>query len=178
MLTLTLDWPDRNLSPNARPHWAAKARAVKAAREQAKYLLLAAMQGGRVGDKLAMTWTFHPPTRRRYDRDNLVAACKSYQDGIADALGLDDSRFAPTYQFGDVAAGGRVHQMVAIRVWYTDGKEWKPTRKGINLKVEFLPKLIAALISAGEVLEQGQVDPAPPPAAPKAGATIRQVKAP
>ena len=73
--------------------------------------------------------------------------------------------------------------MVAIRIWYTDGKEWKPTRKGINLKVEFLPALIAALISAGEVLEQGQVDPAPPPpppsppAAPKPG-TIRLVKAP
>ena len=78
----------------------------------------------------------------------------------------------------EFAVGGQVHQMVAIRIWYTDGKEWKPTRKGINLKVEFLPKLIAALISAGEVLEQGQVDPAPPPAAPKAGATIRLVKAP
>mgnify|MGYP001582759868 CR=1 FL=1 len=80
----------------------------------------------------------------------------------------------------EFAVGGQVHQMVAIRIWYTDGEEWKPTRKGINLKVEFLPKLIAALISAGEVLDQGRADTtstAPLPAAPKPG-TIRLVKAP
>jgi len=37
--------------------------------------------------------TFSPPDKRRYDDDNLIARCKAYLDGIADALGVDDSRF-------------------------------------------------------------------------------------
>lgn len=39
---------------------------------------------------------FLPPDRRRRDMDNLLASCKGLLDGIADALGVDDSRFAIT----------------------------------------------------------------------------------
>jgi hypothetical protein len=34
--------------------------------------------------------TFHFPTNRNRDDDNYSAACKSYRDGIADALRMDD----------------------------------------------------------------------------------------
>ena len=36
---------------------------------------------------------FYPPSKRRYDLDNAIAAMKSSLDGIADALSVDDSRF-------------------------------------------------------------------------------------
>lgn len=40
------------------------------------------------------------------DRDNVVAAVKSYQDGIALALGIDDKHFAtPTVEFAPVRSG-------------------------------------------------------------------------
>lgn len=40
------------------------------------------------------------------------------------------------------------HQMVSARVFYEDGREWKPGRNGINVKVDLLPDLIAALQEA------------------------------
>lgn len=40
------------------------------------------------------------------DRDNVVAAVKSYQDGISLALGVDDKHFAtPTVEFADTRTG-------------------------------------------------------------------------
>lgn len=93
-LVITLPLPDRVLSPNARCHWATKSRAVKAARATAQYA--ATVAGG------ACQWlttaridirAFHTINRRR-DRDNLIASCKAYLDGLADAgLIANDSGF-------------------------------------------------------------------------------------
>ena len=46
---ITLPWPHKGLSPNARLHWAAKAKLVKAAREQAGWTMLASMGIGSWG---------------------------------------------------------------------------------------------------------------------------------
>jgi CPA2 family monovalent cation:H+ antiporter-2 len=44
---------------------------------------------------------FYPPDRRRRDLDNCYSMCKAYQDGIFQALGLDDSRIRTvTLRFG------------------------------------------------------------------------------
>jgi hypothetical protein len=41
------------------------------------------------------------------------------------------------------------HQLVAARLWFDDGSgELKPTPKGLTIKVELLPDLIAALAAA------------------------------
>jgi crossover junction endodeoxyribonuclease RusA len=51
--------------------------------------------------------TVHPKTRHPIDRDNCVAALKSYLDGIADALGVDDRLFnTPSIAFGEPIRGG------------------------------------------------------------------------
>lgn len=92
MSVIILPWPDKRLSPNARPHWGAKARAAKSARHAGYFAAKAA--------KASITWegdihafiTFYPPDRRGRDDDNLIASFKSYRDGIADALGIDDKR--------------------------------------------------------------------------------------
>jgi crossover junction endodeoxyribonuclease RusA len=56
--------------------------------------------------------TFCPPDKRHRDRDNCIAMCKAYMDGIADALVVNDRRFEPTYAWGDVVKHGAV--LVAI----------------------------------------------------------------
>ena len=57
---------------------------------------------------LSLRITFHPPDKRRRDRDNMIAAFKAGQDGLSDSLGVDDSQFVTSYAVGDVIKGGSV----------------------------------------------------------------------
>ena len=93
MAVIVLPWIDRRLSPNARTHWAVKAKAAKACREIAFYTTK--KSGIRIDwDGAAHLWIdFYPPDRRSRDDDNLLSAFKPYRDGIADALWVDDKRF-------------------------------------------------------------------------------------
>ena len=115
-MIITLPWPHKDLSPNARKHWAALAVAKKKARETAHYATLEAL-GSRASDvraslggdgPLPVTVRFFPPDNRRRDDDNMVAAFKASRDGIADGLGVDDRRFRPHYFFEDACKPGRV----------------------------------------------------------------------
>lgn len=89
MITFTLPLPSRFLNPNARIHWAKKARAVKAARTLAKLTLSPLIQPGSPSPKHYVLHFYYPDKRRR-DDDNAAASCKAYRDGFADALGIDD----------------------------------------------------------------------------------------
>lgn len=115
-MTITLPWPDARLTPNAkrRTHWRVYQPVIKAARHTAHTLTtcavplaqkraLAASEG-----KIALTVRFYPPDRRLRDDDGMVGQFKHYRDGIADALGIDDRRFAPHYHFEDAVKPGRV----------------------------------------------------------------------
>lgn len=111
---VTLPWPARALSPNTRLHWAPKAKAVRAARDAAFWLTWQAQGGKRPGwPAAALDVTFCPPDKRSRDRDNLIASLKHGQDGMSDALGIDDARFIPTYRMGDPVKGGAV--VVTVR---------------------------------------------------------------
>lgn len=117
--TITLPWPDKVLSPNARTHRMALARAKKAAREATAWDVVQQVpQGVRQGfadssGPLAYRVTFYPPDKRHRDDDNMIGAFKAARDGIADALRVDDRRFKPHYLFEDPAAPGRV--LVEVR---------------------------------------------------------------
>lgn len=95
MMELVLPWPSKNLSPNARVHWSRKAAAAKDARAMARLLAMSARWGEAAlpEGRLHLWITFHPPTRRLPDDDNMLARFKPSRDGIADALGIDDKRF-------------------------------------------------------------------------------------
>lgn len=90
---VTIPWPLKGLSPNARMHWAALAR-VKKEYRAACYVLAkqARMQAPSAG-LIRIDLEFHQPSRRDYDRDNLIASMKAGLDGLADAMGVDDKRF-------------------------------------------------------------------------------------
>ncbi|MDR1190643.1 MAG: hypothetical protein LBK60_03125 [Verrucomicrobiales bacterium] len=89
-LTINLPWPPAAVSPNARVHWSEKHAAIKK------------MKGWAIWEtKCQEDWPHLKAAgyrivavvddRRRRDRDNLAASCKAYLDGIAAALGQDDS---------------------------------------------------------------------------------------
>lgn len=92
-ITVRIGIPARSLSPNARVHWAKKARARKCQR------ISAAMSASFVmtGDKWPWTnATIEPrvfwPTRRVVDGDNMLAMLKGAIDGLVDAGLLADDK--------------------------------------------------------------------------------------
>lgn len=103
---IELPWPAKALHPNARPHRMEKARSVKKARRDADVMTRAAACNLH-GDRLNVIVTFRPPSRRG-DTDNMLAACKAYFDGIADATRIDDRHFTITAQRGEPVKGGAV----------------------------------------------------------------------
>lgn len=116
-ISITLAWPNKALSPNGRPkHWSIKHKAVKLARRDAWAAVLE--QNGATPpdwEKVALRWVFHPKTRNAVDRDNLIASVKAYQDGIADALGIDDQHFHSDYEIGEPVKGGLVKVTIGER---------------------------------------------------------------
>jgi crossover junction endodeoxyribonuclease RusA len=63
---------------------------------------------------LRVSLDFRPPDRRRRDLDNLLASMKAGLDGLADALGVDDSRWRLAIEMGEPAAGGCVCVTVEV----------------------------------------------------------------
>lgn len=111
MIAITLPWPPRSIHPNARAHWGKKASDTKHARKTAGWCAREA--GLRPGDpdipaNMKVTVVFYPPDAKVRDRDNLLANCKAYFDGIADALGVNDSGWDFTTQVGDIVKKGAV----------------------------------------------------------------------
>ena len=110
-MTFDLPFPDKLLWPNGRTRsYMAKHRAVKTARQAAWAAALAAgAKALPLGHAFDIAVTVHPKTRNAIDRDNCVAALKSYLDGLADALGVDDRTFnTPSIAFADPVKGGRM----------------------------------------------------------------------
>ncbi len=110
-MRITLDWPSAKLSPNARGHWADKAKATKAAKHDAWGLAKDAMSKagvlpGRMAGPIAVEIVFYPPTTARHDVDNLQARMKAALDGIALALGVDDVHFRPVSRIERIKPGG------------------------------------------------------------------------
>jgi len=110
-VTVELPWPDKRLSQNARVHWRARGAATKTARERAAHECLFA--GGRfmaIETQPRLSWTFHPPNNRRRDIQNVIGSLKAAADGIADALGIDDSKFLNAWpeEFAEPIKGGKI----------------------------------------------------------------------
>lgn len=110
MITIELPWPATALWPNRRAHW----RTLHYARQDAHALAchLSLKAGANYHTRphtLAVEIEFCPPSRRRFDRDNALAALKGHLDGVAEAMGVDDSNFEPiTLRRGEVVKGGKV----------------------------------------------------------------------
>ena len=98
-LTIRLPWPDTSLMANRKngKHWlsshAAKVRSRESAFVAAKEAL--GRNSLAAAGQIPVTITWVAPNRIRRDLDGLLSAEKPRLDGIAAALGLDDSQFRP-----------------------------------------------------------------------------------
>ena len=120
MKELVLPWPPRELHPNARVHGDKRDKLTQLERTFAR---LASHQAGWNAAELAEgrlhLWIdVYPPDKRTRDDDGLLASMKAARDGIADALGIDDTRFVSHPSVTDeVRKGGEV------RIRITGGPE-------------------------------------------------------
>jgi crossover junction endodeoxyribonuclease RusA len=103
-------------------HWARRAKHTKEARKTAWHRTLAVASPYDLGldalrkvftvpknSRVSVQMAFCPPDKRRRDGHNLASSMKGAIDGIADALGIDDSRFVVSHELlDDIVKGGEV----------------------------------------------------------------------
>lgn len=107
MATLELPFPPASLSGHAKGHWRSKSGPTAKHREWAKLATQAAAPQIPAAGDIRIHVRFVPPDRRG-DRTNYPNRMKPYFDGIADALGVNDSRFLPSYEFAEPLKPGCV----------------------------------------------------------------------
>lgn len=118
-MIVTLPFPSAKLNPNNSKgvHWAATATLRKKAHADAWVLTKEAVFSASwipTSNSVALDITFVQPDARRRDRDNLLAALKCSLDGVAAALGIDDSQFEPVTirrEYGKKPGEVRIHIM-------------------------------------------------------------------
>ena len=116
-ITVDVPWPSRALSPNGRVSPFTLARLKRLAKSYAATATREAIAGRAVaypvGVRLRYDIVTRPKCRRNRDDDNTVAMLKASLDGIAQALGVDDSQF----QLGSVTEGeksARPHVLITF----------------------------------------------------------------
>jgi len=90
-ILVVLPLPPRQLQPNARPHWTAKAGAVKRYRQIA-WLSALAVRPRQAMLTARVTAKFYFADRRQRDPDNLLASLKAGFDGLVDGGVIGDDR--------------------------------------------------------------------------------------
>lgn len=97
-MIVRLPFPDKSLMPNRKNgrHWTTTQAIKTAQHDAAFYATRQAMQGWMPPNgNMALSLLYLTPDKRHRDCDNMLAASKPMIDGIAKALGVDDSRFKP-----------------------------------------------------------------------------------
>ena len=79
-----LPLPPAALHTHAKGHWRQKSKATAEARQVARWAAKEAVSG-QSWEHAEIDYLFRLPDNRRRDAANLVAACKSYVDGVVDA---------------------------------------------------------------------------------------------
>ena len=113
MIQIIVPFPDSVLLPNRRAGqpWQSTHAAKKTAHEAGKIAALQAAFGlpPLPPRNVDVTIVFTPPDRRKRDVDGMLSALKPTLDGIAEGLGIDDTRFNPIHLHrGEPMNGGKV----------------------------------------------------------------------
>ena len=109
---ITLPYPHKDLSQNARINWRPLADLKAKYRHDAWALTLEAKVPFWEGARLE--FTFHPPDARKRDVQNVPAMLKAAIDGIADGMGCDDNGFR--CKFPEEFAGKVKSGCVVVRI--------------------------------------------------------------
>ncbi len=106
-MRIVLPFPPSSLSGHNEGHWSGKSGTVQKHRKWAHFATLDENPIVPVVGDIPITISFYPPDNRG-DRVNYPNRMKPYIDGIADALGVNDKRFLPSYEFYPPEKPGRV----------------------------------------------------------------------
>ena len=112
-MMLELPFPPAALSGHNKGHWHSKSGIVAKHRTWAKLATLAAGGGVPSEGDIRISFTFYPPDKRG-DRLNFANRIKPYADGIADALGINDARFLPSYHFAEPTKPAKVVVTIGV----------------------------------------------------------------
>lgn len=104
---IELPFPPASLSGHAKGHWRSKSSPTAKHREWARLATLEVKPIVPETGDIRIHVCFVPPDRRG-DRVNFPIRMKPYFDGIAEALGVNDSRFVPSFEFADPEKPGWV----------------------------------------------------------------------
>lgn len=87
--------PPKELNPNnlRRQHWSVRHKATKEAKEEIGWLAKAEWHDDKPMLKARISYMFHTKDHRKRDLDNLLSACKAWQDGLIEVgvLSYDDT---------------------------------------------------------------------------------------
>lgn len=101
MNKITLPFPPKELSPNARLHLAEKAKVKKTYREECFYEAKLQNVKPMSNQLLMVRIVFFPPDKRKRDWANMLAAAKSGLDGLADAIKVDCSQWRISFEVSE-----------------------------------------------------------------------------
>ena len=94
---VVVPWPHQYLSPNSRVNWAAKYQVSIRARKMgcllAKEIFGCGFFAKPKGNRISVRLITHACDKRHRDEDNIIASLKSWLDGIADGIHVDDAAF-------------------------------------------------------------------------------------
>lgn len=78
--------PPRELNPNSWSHWSVRSRVTREERNRAGWQAREAMLDFKAKpiNHARISYIFHVKDKRKHDLDNLLAACKPWQDGLVD----------------------------------------------------------------------------------------------
>ena len=110
---IVLDFPPATLSGHANGNRWSKSAVTKQYRAKAYDVASKAQYAIPDEGDIRIHMRFVPPTKAG-DRVNFPNRMKPYIDGIADALGINDSRFLPSYEFCAPEKPGRVEITMGI----------------------------------------------------------------
>lgn len=120
MPVILLQWPDSKLLPNRKngKFWGTH----QSAKENARIDGYKAAKDG-IGTwvppegNIALSIVFNPPDKRRRDIDGALSSLKHHLDGMASALGVDDSRFRPVMlDWGHSGKPGSVIVAIGVKI--------------------------------------------------------------
>lgn len=111
---IILPWPSSDLSGHNNGNPWVKAKIVASHRAAAFHATRAAKVKVPADGDITLSVRFVPPNNRG-DRLNYLNRMKPYYDGIAEALGINDARFAiPSFEVAGVEKPGRVEVQIVL----------------------------------------------------------------
>ena len=114
-MKLDLPWPPKELSPNARVHWAKLSHVKKKYKNDCMWICKGAKINHAVHNYVFVMLhiKFCPPDKRLRDTDNCIASFKAGQDGLAEALGVNAKIFNNSYEIGQAVKHGKVEVTIS-----------------------------------------------------------------